>query len=157
MYTIVQETWLTKLVDSYGDSALTTIVAGVYASGLFKFCLVFFMSMAFIHLGLGIHKRTVSPKIIHALIAFLLLYPAGGKPIAYRLVDAMGTTMRYVFESGVNTCPIGSHGRLQEIRANSAHSSREATRQGRPQQQRGTCRWYSSSEWVIPSPPRRFA
>lgn len=108
MYKIVHETWLTRLVDQFGDTALTGVMGSVYSSGLFKFALTSFVTLAFFLLGVGIHRRQISPKAIFAALAFLLIYPISGKPAAYVAIDSIGRATRYVFEKGVNKVVSGS-------------------------------------------------
>ncbi|MCB9229707.1 MAG: hypothetical protein H6618_08860 [Deltaproteobacteria bacterium] len=108
MNKIVHETWLTKLVDQFGDIALKGVMDSVYRSGLFKFTLTVFVTLAFISLGVGIHRRQISPKIIFSALAFLLIYPVSGKPSAYVTIDSIGRATRYVFEKGINKVISGS-------------------------------------------------
>ena len=106
MNKIIDETWLTRLVDTYGNIALTSVVSTVYNSSLFKFFFTTFVTLTLFSLGLGIHRRTVSSKTIFAAFAFLLIYPVpyklnGSKPAAYVVIDSLGCATRSVFERSI--------------------------------------------------------
>lgn len=99
---IVHETWLTRFVSTFGDSALTQLTDTLYKSGIFQVLILTCLSITFIQFGLALHRKTISSKAIFTLFAITLIFPIQGKPCAYRLVNGFGRALAAVFELGVS-------------------------------------------------------
>lgn len=101
-YKIVHETWLTRFVSSYGDSALQVISSEIYASGIFKLALLFSATLALLSIAWALQYKQFSKKGVFFFTAFTLLYPSKGRPIGYITVNALGQAISGIFESAVN-------------------------------------------------------
>lgn len=102
MYRIVQETWLTRMVTEYGNSALMSMTENLYSSGVYQISMLVFINVSFVSLALGLHRRSLSKRAVFAFMALCLLSPHERKPVAFRVVNGFSTALKRVFEKGVN-------------------------------------------------------
>ncbi len=115
-YQIVHETWLTRLVGSYGDIAVVQISQTIYQSGLFKIAMIILATLAFLNLAWGIHRGQFSTKATFFFIALTLLSPLAERPAAYIIVNAGGQSLAWLLEKAV--MGIVSNSRLNSERSN---------------------------------------
>ncbi len=101
MHKIVDETLLIRFASNLGDSALVSITQSIYSSGFFQLVLLSFFTFSIMSLGWGIHRKEISKRAIYAALAFLLAYPSQGKPLAYRIVNALSNSTAFVLQKGI--------------------------------------------------------
>ena len=114
-YKIVHETWLTRLVSSYGDSALVQLSQEIYKSGLFKIAMLGSATFAFLGIAWSLHQKSFSKRAVFFFMSFLLLTPVSGKPAGYIVVNSVSQALAGVMESAVN-----------RIISNSQHNSQRS-------------------------------
>lgn len=102
-YSIVHESWLTKFVSNFGDSALIKISGAIYTSGMFKVAVLLSATLALVSLAWGIHNRQFSKKTLYFFMAFAFLTSSNGKPFGYIIVNTVSQTVAVILEKSVNS------------------------------------------------------
>lgn len=107
-YKIVHETWLTKFVASYGDTALKIISETLYQSGVFKLALLTCSTFSILSIAWSLQAKQFSRRGFFFFFAFSLLYPSQGKPAGFIVVNALGRAVSGTFESAINKIVVNS-------------------------------------------------
>jgi hypothetical protein len=114
---MVNETVLSRMVKDFGDQVMTTITHDLYGSGLVYLLVFGGGTAALLSLAFSLHKREAPVKALMFFAAWFACLPVGGRPLAYAVVNGLGTSLAYQLQksslkildgtSGAKTMPPG--------------------------------------------------
>ena len=90
---MVNETVLSRMVKDFGDYVMRVIMEDLYGSGLAHLVILIGGTIAFVSLGFSLHKSESPRRAVIFFVAWLLCLPVGGRPLAYALVNGLGTSL----------------------------------------------------------------
>ena len=92
---MVNETVLSRMVKDFGDYVMRVIMEDLYGSGLAHLIVLIGGTIAFVSLGFSLHKGESPRRAVVFFVAWLCCLPVGGKPLAYAVVNGVGTSLAY--------------------------------------------------------------
>jgi hypothetical protein len=92
---MVNETVLSRMVKDFGDYVMRVIMEDLYGSGMAQLVILIGGTIAFVSLGFSLHKGESPRRATVFFVAWLCCLPVGGKPLAFGLVNGLGTSLAY--------------------------------------------------------------
>jgi hypothetical protein len=92
---MVNETVLSKMVKEFGDVVMGTITQDLYGSGLVYLIVFVGGTAALLSFAFSLHKKEAPIKALMFFAAWAACLPVGGRPLAYTVVNGLGTSLAY--------------------------------------------------------------
>lgn len=92
---MVNETVLSRMVKDFGDYVMRVVMEDLYGSGLAHLIILIGGTAAFVSLDFSLHRGESPRRAFIFFVAWICCLPVGGKPVAYALVNGLGTSLAY--------------------------------------------------------------
>lgn len=92
---MIYDTILSKMVKDFGDIVMVAITQDLYGSGIAKLIVFVFGTAAFLNIAYCLHKKEPPVKAIMFFVAWICCLPIQGKPLAYVMVNGLGTSLAH--------------------------------------------------------------